>query len=192
MAANPFGKLGEIGEEIEQGAVQHGKAAVQTAVTQVTGKSPSQKQPAGAQTQNPHLPSMPDSGTNEAAQAAAQVADQQATKNFVNELYAPSDKSDKKIPAEMQTLAAAGNSQKTPEELQKIEALKSRLHQEMYYEPTFNRPQQQEERQGEVREKEEEERVKQLEELKEKQKKEAPPMAVQQAALGRERKFGAG
>lgn len=189
MATNPFAKLGEIGEEVEQGMVQHAKAAVSTAQSQITGQTPQpQKSPP---MQSSPKPISQESGTNEAA-SAAQPADDQATKDFVKELYAPSDNLDKNTKTQMGTLPKANGKPKTPAEMQKIKALTQQLHAQAYYQPTFERPKGSEERQGEKREEEEEQKSQQLEALKEDEKKKGPPLAVQQASLAHERKFGSG
>jgi len=107
-------------------------------------------------------------GTNESASGNAQAQQNtqsdaapsektaEETKEFVKKMYAPSDNADKKKAegAEKMQKLATDNPDKTPEELQKIEQLLQSLHQQTYYDPTFNRPQQEEERPAEKVERE--------------------------------------
>ena len=64
---------------------------------------------------------------------------------------------------------------KSPEEQKKLLELRSQLHKENYYDPTFNRPQKQEERPAE---KVENEKKQEMQDLQQKDAKKPPPLAV--------------
>ena len=195
MPIKPFSQIGEFGEALEEGIAQQAKAVVNTAKTQITGQTSTPQQSPQTPASSPQKPVSQESGTNEAI-SASQPQDDQAGEDFVKELYAPSDNSNETSKAQVQTQTAAvkkseGNP-KTPEEMQKIKSLTDQLHAQTYFQPTFERPKEAEEHAGEKREDEEEQKSKQLEELKEDEKKNGPPLAVQQASLAHERKFGSG
>lgn len=84
--------------------------------------------------------------------------------------------------------------QKTAQEQHGIETARKELnelkeqHKETYYDPTFNRPEPQEERPLEKAEREEQEK---MTELREQEKDETPPLAVQRAKNTTERFRGA-
>jgi len=105
------------------------------------------------------------------------------TAEAVKQMYAPS--SDEKKPEEAsvdarnpQTVLNPEDNLK-PEEKQKLEQLKQQLHQETYYDPTFNRKPQEEEHQAEKVEREKEEENMELMQKEEKKKKKSESIAVQ-------------
>lgn len=105
-------------------------------------------------------------------------SDEQATREVVKGLYAPSEKkkddaqSSKPEDAEFAKQIA----DKSPEEQQKLMSLRRQLHQE-YYENLVNPPKQQEERPAEKVEKE---KKKEMAELQRKEEKK-PPALIQRA-----------
>ncbi|MBI4080827.1 MAG: hypothetical protein HY430_03610 [Candidatus Levybacteria bacterium] len=193
-----FGAIGEALENVEknvkqavkQGVKQQVKAIAQSAKGQFTTSGQAQAADGG-------------SGTNEAAQqsfGAAQDANahsDQATKDFVNELYAPSNNNQQltnnsqqggnKQPSQfVQNQVKSG---KTPEEAQQLEALRKRLHDETYYIPlTRRKPQEQE--QQEEQQKKEEEKMEQLQ-VEDKKKQKDQPIAVQMGQQHAEKYPGA-
>lgn len=102
------------------------------------------------------------------------------TKEFVKGLYAgTTDNSVKDVSSEQ--LQQIGNV-KSVEDKQKMQELRLRLHQETYYEPTFNPQKKTEETKAEKNERvENEKKAKEMEELEKKQKDEEIPLAIQQA-----------
>lgn len=115
----------------------------------------------------------------------SEVSDEQATKEVVKSLYAPSEK--KKDDAQTQkpddTEFAKQIADKSPEEQQKLMALRRKLHQE-YYEKLVNPPKPQEERPAEKVEKEKKQEMSELQ-----QKEEKKPPALIQRARERVEKF---
>lgn len=167
-------------EKVEEGVKSQAKVVVQSTKSQVTG---GQQQTAA-----------PDHGTNEAAQAdPSQQASKQATEEFVKDLYAPSQNNhaasqgDQKQPSQfVQDQIKDG---KTPEEAMKLEALRKKLHDEVYYIPLTQRKSHEQE----VKEEEQKEEQKKMEDLQteEEKKKKEQPIAVQMGANRAERFPGA-
>lgn len=170
------GVVGGFENAIEKGQSVVGKAAKQavsdfgnTVKGQITG--------------NQSLPA--DQGTNEQANANKQMSDDQA-KQFLKDLYGPTDKKTPKIekPEEYPVGEALGlpqtdpNAGKTPEEIAKLQGLRSQLHQD-YYQTLINPPKPQEKP---VTEKLEEE--KKMEELESAKKKEDAPGPLQNVKTG--------
>lgn len=105
-------------------------------------------------------------------------SDEQATREVVKGLYAPSEKqkdvSQSQKPDDSEFTKQIAD--KSPEEQQKLMALRQKLHKE-YYEQLVNPPKQQEERPAEKVEKE---KKKELAELQQKEEKK-PPALIQRA-----------
>ncbi len=161
-------KLGMIGEILEQGGSlvkQTGKQLAQTPGNLAQG--------AAAQIGVKPTPSQTPSPT-EQTQANIKV-----TQEFVKDLYGATDSQDKNVQAPKQPQA---NDQKSLEDQKKMIELRQQLHKEKYYDPTFNRPQLEEERVAEKNEREEQEKkMEALEEQKKEEKDKEIPLAVQQA-----------
>lgn len=85
---------------------------------------------------------------------------------FLRDLYG----SAKQNPSEEEKLA-----DKPPDEQKKLLELRNQLHRENYYDPTFNRPQEQEERPAE---KVEQEKKQEMQDLQQKKAEKPPPLAV--------------
>lgn len=134
--------------------------------------------------------SVQDAGTNEQGgqvqQGQQQPATDQFAKEFIQDMYAPTANNqqtgNKQPSAYFQQLTQKGY---TPEEAQKLEALRKKLHDEMYYIPLTKRQQRQEEERP--AEKVEREKMEELQHEDEKKKKEPPPLAVQMASNKAER-----
>lgn len=161
-------KGGILGEVLEQGGTllkQTGKVFVKTPVD-LTKAGGSQINP---QAGNPQT----DSNQQENAQKIKQ------DKDFVKELYGLNEQPKKETDSQksMQKLAEK-QPQKSPEELQKIQALRQELHKTTYYQPLVNPQKKQEERPAE---KIENEKNKERWELQEKEAKKPPPLAVKRA-----------
>ena len=92
---------------------------------------------------------------------------------FLKDLYGKTDapKSLDKKPTEFQEQIK----DKSPEEQQELMSLRSQLHKENYYDPTFNPVKKQEERPAE---KVEQEKEKEMQDLQEKKEKAPPPLAA--------------
>lgn len=111
---------------------------------------------------------------------------QKETDEIVKKMYETSEDDVKNLkPADqsVQVQPAASNAaaveQKSPEEMQKIEQLKQQLHQQTYFDPTFNRkPEEKEEVVEEQKKKQEEEQM-ELMKKEEKKKKKGDSIAVQ-------------
>lgn len=119
-----------------------------------------------------------------------------SNKEIVNALYAPSEKNSsikqENVKVQKAQEIAEENADKTPEEVQKIAALKQQLHRETYFDPTFNSKKAAQEEQVEEQ-KEEDEEVKKRWELQEKKEKEKEEAAVlQQKQKSVEKRPGAG
>ncbi|MBI4084555.1 MAG: hypothetical protein HY431_01475 [Candidatus Levybacteria bacterium] len=180
--------LGSFEEGIEKGVKRQFKHTAQAVKGQFSSQKTQQSQ--SGQTQ--------DSGTNEQAAGAAQQGQQQPTtdqfaKEFIEDMYASTANNqqptndgqqtgNKQPSAYFQQLTQKGY---TPEEAQKLESLRKKLHDETYYIPlTKRQPQQEEERPAE---KVEREKMEELQHEDEKKKKEPPPLAVQMASNKAER-----
>lgn len=170
--------IGDIaGEVLEQGGsltkqtgkqiVNESKSMAQTATSQVTGIG---VLPTGEQKIESYQTTQ-----NQTTQDQTQVQD------VVKSMYEPTPQSQvsQNQQNKVQDLAQKYPG-KTLEEIQKIESLTKKLHEETYYEPTFNSPKPQEERQGEKIQKEEEQK-KEMEELQQKEAKKKQPIAVTRA-----------
>lgn len=81
------------------------------------------------------------------------------------------DNANDKKPTEFQEQIA----DKSPEEQKQLLQLRQDLHKQVYYDPTFNRPKQQEDRPAEKVEKE---KKVEMQELQKKEDKKPPPLAV--------------
>lgn len=127
-----------------------------------------------------------DQGTNEQGNSNQQKMSDDQAKQFLKELYGSTDKKTPKIekPEEHPIGEALGlpqtdpNADKTPEELAKIQSLRSQLHQD-YYQNLVNPPKPEEKP---VTEKLEEE--KKMEELELAKKKEEAPGPLQNVKTG--------
>lgn len=187
MNKNPI--IGGFEDAIERGQSTVSSAAKQTAkdftnsaTTQLTGNQ---------------LPSSGGQGTNEQANAAKQQMSDDAAKQFLKDLYGPTKKAEPQKPKAHPISDALGvpqseknvshpvvealgipqvdpNAGKTPEEIAKLQKLRSSLHQD-YYQGLVNPPKPAEKP---VAEKLEEER--QMEALEEQKKVEKTPGPLQQ------------
>jgi hypothetical protein len=175
------GFLEDTVEKVEEGVKSQAQAVVQSTKGQVTG---------GQQATSS------DHGTNEAATTdpSQQIA-KQATKDFVKELYAPSDhqgagntgEGSAKEPSEFVKEQLEKGT--VPDEAMKLEALRKKLHDEVYYVPlTQRKPHEVEQKEEE--QKKEQEKMEALENEEEKKKKDRP-IAVQMADSRTERFPGA-
>lgn len=196
-----FGGFGEVLDEIEknvkQGVKQQVKSTVQAAKTQVGQKASSSQGSTGHPNASAGADASSEAGTNEAAQSGSQqpLQSDQATKDFVKDLYGPSTQ-------QPHSVGQAGKGQqqskffqkqiaqgKTPEEAQRIEALRKRLHDETYYIPLTRRKptevEHKEEEQGK-----EQEKMQELQATDEKKKNETP-LAVRMGSQRAEKYPGA-
>ncbi len=105
-------------------------------------------------------------------------SDEQATKEIVKGLYAPSEKpkDTSQFPKPDDSEFAKQIADKTPEEQQKLMALRQKLHKE-YYGKLVNPPKPQEERPAEKAEKEKKQEMAELQRKEEKK----PPALIQRA-----------
>lgn len=145
---------------------------------------------------NGHQPSHGgnDHGTNESAAAgqhqndpaASQKSDQERI-DFLRDLYGKSDHGAKAQNPEHKSVSvkdALGvpesdpNKNLSPEEKMKLEALRAKIHNEKYYQPLINRPQQKDEPVTEKLERED--RMEAIEEQKKQEKKPGPLQMVKQ------------
>lgn len=187
--------LGTFEEEIEKGAKRQFKQTAQA----VKGQFSTQKPSSSAQASGGKAST--DTGANEQGGGAKTQGQQPATdqfaQEFIEDLYAPSD------PSSSAPLSGASDGQATsgkqpsvyfqqqvqkgytPEEAQKLESLRKRLHDEVYYIPLTRRQQQQEEERP--AEKVEREKMEELQHDDDKKKHEPPPLDVQMATNKAER-----
>jgi len=182
-------------EQIEEGVKQQAKAAVQSLGSQ-TGVGAQQQTQHAAPQPSQHMPSdFGGSGTNEAAQNDPSqmphgVTDE-ATKQVVSDFYKPSVEN--MSPEEQAKLSELAKQKLrdgyTPEEIQSLEALRKRLHDETYYIPLTQRKPHEVE-QHEEEQKKEEEKMEDLQKAEEK-KQNNQPMDVQMGANRAERFPGA-
>lgn len=198
MQVNPKVKsvLGSFEEGIEKGVKRQFKQTAQT----VKGQFSTQKPSPSAQPSDGQAASGTDTGTSEqggqAQQQGQQATTDQFAQEFIEDLYAPSDPhvaqqygygtqpdpSGKQPSAFFQQQIQNGL---TPEEAQKLESLRKKIHDEVYYIPLTRRQQQQEEERP--AEKVEREKMEELQHDDEKKKHEPPPLAVQMATNKTER-----
>jgi hypothetical protein len=176
---NIKGALEDTIEKVEEGVVSQAKTITQSAKGQITGNTSRQ--------------ASSDHGTNESGHGVSvqqSHADQQANRDFVKDLYAPSEQSGsggKKEPSEfVKDQLEAG---KTPEEAMQLQSLRKKLHDETYYIPLTQRKSHEQEVQEEEQKKEEQ----QMEDLQkdEEKKQKDQPIAVQMGANKAERFPGA-
>jgi len=185
-------------EDIGEAAAEAGQAVVNQAKKQATGFA---KTAQGQITGNQSLPNQNQQGTNEQGNAAQQKMSDDQAKQFLKDLYGPSQPQgqDKSLPSQKnpgnqahnqnqnQNSSAVSNALglpqtdpnkgKTPEEMVEIEALRKQLHADYYR--TLTTPKPQEERVSEKLEREDQE--KQMEDLeKEEKKPNALPVTVKQ------------
>ncbi len=192
-------KSDPFGEAFEQGismVKKSGKAAVSDVAKTVAsqlGANPSdatatsQKDPAHQLT-NSTQPQAP----HDAQEAPTENAEEQ-NKEVVKSLYAKSDASastnashSNNPTAQIAEELAQKYTEKSPEEIQKMAALRQQLHKETYYDPTFNAPKPQEERPVEKVERE-----KQEEQMELQKKEEEKPVAIDRASKSTETFRGA-
>ncbi len=184
-------------EDIGEAAAEAGQAVVNQAKKQATGFA---KTAQGQITGNQSLPNQNQQGTNEQGSAAQQKMSDDQAKQFLKDLYGPSQPrgQDKSLPSQNQGNQAQNQNQnqnsnmvsdalglpqtdpnkgKTPEEIVQIETLRKQLHSDYYQ--SLTKPKQQEERVSEKLEREDQE--KQMEDLeKEEKKPQALPVTVKQ------------
>lgn len=127
------------------------------------------------------------------SQTGIPVANDQATQDFVKDLYAPGGKKQNSVNA---TQAPQGSSQddttgsqKSVQEQQDLQALRKKLHDEVYYHKLINPPRQAEERPAE---KVEREKQQEMVDLQEREKEKPPPIAVIRAQNSTEQFRGSG
>lgn len=151
--------LGGLSEIVKEESGQFGKTVKQQVAGSQSGQS---------QSQSPAQATPSDLNPSSDAQ----------TKEAVKSFYEKSSPKTQEEQKQQEIIDKAQVQGKTPEEIQKMEALRQQLHKETYYDPTFNRPKaaQEEEKPAEKveREKKEEEMK-----LMEDEKKKPPPLAVQ-------------
>ncbi len=178
--------LGNFEDEIEKEVKRQFKQTAQAVKGQFVSTNKQTQGPATGAT---------DAGTNEQGGQAQQQGQQPATdqfaKEFIEDMYAPSDPqaaqqhgyggqvdpSGKKPSKFFQQQIQQG---KTPDEAQQLEVLRKKLHDEVYYIPLTKRQQRQEEERP--AEKVEREKMEELKLEDEKKKKKPPPLAVQMAS----------
>jgi len=164
--------LGELLEQGQSMAQKTGKAvadsaagAVKTAVSQVTGVNSAQ------------------AGTNEGNAAPTDqpsASDKAQTDELVKELYAPSNPQAAQDPVDKQQVEQDAQV--------KLQSIRQKLHQEVYYEPLVNPARQEEERPAE---KVEREKQQELQDLQQKEAKKPAPIGVQMAQQSAEKFRGA-
>lgn len=166
-----LGQIGNLGKQIGKGVVDEGKKTAKAVVTQV-----------GLE-QIPENQVEKKTGAPEQEKEASNLQKnaQDANANFVKSLYGKTEQKTNEKPAssmqQMTAQASEENPDKSPEEIQKMVQLRQQLHKEKYYDPTFNRPKQEEEKpQERVERLEEEEKKKKMELMEKKEKKK--PVAV--------------
>lgn len=99
--------------------------------------------------------------------SSAKKTEPQSQKTSLNPLVASQEKKPSEFEEQIKD--------KTPEEQKKLMELRNKLHKENYYDPTFNRPQKQEER---ASEKVENEKKQEMVDLQKKEEKKPQPLAV--------------
>lgn len=111
---------------------------------------------------------------------------QKDTDDIVKKMYETSEddiqnlkSADKSIPTQPAASSAVAAEQKSPEETAKIEQLKQQLHQQTYYDPTFNRRPEEKEEVIEEQQKKQEEEQMEFMKKEEKKKKKQESIAVQ-------------
>lgn len=107
------------------------------------------------------------------------TAEMPSTDDIVKSFYAESKPKTPEEKKQQEIIEKAQKQHKTPEEIQKLDSLRQQLHKDTYYDPTFNRTQQQEEERP--AEKVEREKMEDLQMEHEKKQKAPPPLAVSQA-----------
>jgi len=176
-----LGQVGTLGKQIGEGVVEEAKKSAKAASQQVGIEKPVENQAekkTGSQEQGKNVKQLP-------------VAD---NKDFVRDLYAKTDnkdQSDKNSVSQTAAKTAKENPDKTPAEIQKMANLRQQLHKEKYYDPTFNPPEQEEEKPQERVERLEEEEKKKRWELQKKEEKKKP-IAVTNAERKTEARVGSG
>lgn len=160
-----LGQVGNLGKQVGASFVKESKNIAQTAAKQV---------------------GLEHGEASEVKEKAAQPAVLEAQKgikdkdtaDFIKDLYGTTNESDKAKAATGKAQAAVNlaqsNLQKTPAEIQGIAALQQKLHKETYYDPTFNKPKQQEETVVQRVERQDEEEKKKRWELAKKEEKKKP------------------
>jgi len=149
---------------------QQAQVTTQTAVSQLTGQTitPSDQKPAPRS---------------------------EETKSFIKDLYSPTKAKEHDLPsiddkphAEMKKQEAESRDQKLQETRQHLAQMHNSQHQSSYFDPTFNRPKQQEEK---IVDRIEREKQEDLWKKNEEDKKKPKPMAVQMGQNKAERFPGA-
>lgn len=184
--------LGNFEDEVEKNVKRQFKQTAQAIKGQVSPQKSSPANTSGGKAST-------DSGTNEQGGGGQaqnqQPATDQFAQEFIEDLYAPSDPQaaaqygygtqiDPSGKQPSQFFKAQIQQGKTPDEAAQLEALRKKLHDEVYYIPLTRRQQQEEER---PTEKIEREKMEELQHDDEKKKKEPPPLAVQMATNKAER-----
>ncbi len=189
-----MGKSDLFGEALEQGASLIKKIG-QTAVSDVAKTVASQLGANPNDTAAQKDPAQAVAGTQQQAPSDAQTptteSAEEQNKEVVKSLYAKSDPNTNTPNTNNPTAHIAQDlaqkyTEKTPEEIQKMAALRNQLHKETYYDPTFNAPKPQEERPVEKIEREKKEEQMELQ-----KKEDEKPVAVDRASKSTETFRGA-
>lgn len=155
--------------------LETGKSVVKKQVTATT-------QSAKSQIQNTPTPTSSGSGTNEAGSQQASVLGDDANKDFINELYKSSNDPSAKPNPTLPNAQSNATGIQSAEDAEKLAKARKHLaqHMETYYKPTFERSPAQEESTADKLEREDQEKeAKKMEDLREEQKQNEVPMAIQ-------------
>ncbi len=176
LTGQALGQVTNLGLNVRKTLVDETKKTVQTTAQQIGFEQPvdaaKNMTPQAAAAGNAQAPDHQQSADNHSpAGGPAPTSDE--TKRFVQELYgvnpnAPKGDTEKNPGAKIAQGIAEKNPHMKPEDVQKLASLRQQLHQQVYYQPTFNRPKQQDEP---VVEKLEKEKQVEMMELQEKEKK---------------------
>lgn len=177
-----FGEILEKGQNTVGNAVKKTASDfASTAKSQITGSVTTSKPSSQHSAANPQMPKPSTEHGSGGESSAQKFADDQNREQFLKDLYGAKDskKTDSakdSVSSQISNLAnqitghtaTDSNSGKSPEEIAKIQALRSQLHSD-YYRSVVNRPKQEEERTAEKVEREvEEEKFAELQKKKEK------------------------
>lgn len=178
------GQVGGLGKQIGIGMVKAGTNTVKTVPKQVVGK------PEVAE-----LEKRNEKGTGISPDITTIQRKDENTKDIVNVLYAKSEdkKADNNPMQQISSKIAEEQPQKSPEENQKMAALRLQLHNETYADKIINPERRQQEEQIEEQKEEQEEEAKKRWELQEKKKEdEEKKAALQKQQKSPEKRPGAG
>ena len=195
--------LGQLGQAVKQGAKQIVKLPEEMAKDaggQIGSAKPDTvqnpaKQNEQAASAKSDLASAPLRQSSSEASEPRWKSDEERVK-FLRDLYGSAQPSPEasafanaSTDAKAMVDRSADKSAAKPEEQKKLMELRSQLHRENYYDPTFNPVKKQEERPAE---KVENEKKQEMQDLQKKEEKKPPPLAAQRAAQRVENLPGAG